>query len=234
MAGGKDGGLPLCSYSSRLLGQDDDVGEAKDKTWPRRPDALEERMITMNIEIMTLGGTKRTLDATTVAGLRARARGPVLTAADAGYDAARQTWNAIIDQRPALIVRCAGAADDGAEGRSNRVSTCIRPEYSFLDRSSGAVSVHADNPKQDHLQDSAQWRHGHVAVVVAVDLEQGNVALAEENNDSQPWQNPQAFARQIRLFEVGGRYTLLDVSPTASRNAEGGRIAGWLYPLAAQ
>ena len=41
---------------------------------------------------------------------------------------------------------------DGAEGRSNCVSTCIRPEYSFRDRSSGAVSVHSDDPKQDHLQ----------------------------------------------------------------------------------
>lgn len=41
---------------------------------------------------------------------------------------------------------------DGAEGRSNCVSTCIRPEYSFLDRSSGAVSVHVDDPKQERLQ----------------------------------------------------------------------------------
>jgi hypothetical protein len=81
-----------------------------------------------------------------------------------------------------------------------------------------------------------EWRHGHVAVVVAVavDLEQGKVSLAEENYDNQPWQNPQAFARQIRLFEIGGRYTLLDVAPTANRNAEGGRIAGWLYLLAEQ
>lgn len=195
---------------------------------------------------------------------------------------------------------------DGAEGRSNCVSTCIRPEYSFLDRASGVVSVHAEDPKQDRLQyigvtyqcveyarkwwmknrgitfgsiDSAyeilylteginletqqafplarsingtarrpprrgdllvyypdradpEWRHGHVAVVVAVDLDQGYVALAEENYDNQPWQNPQAFARQIRLFAVNGRYTLLDVSPTAHRNMEGGRIAGWLYSLA--
>ena len=197
---------------------------------------------------------------------------------------------------------------DGAEGRSNCVTTCIRPNYSFLDRASGAVSIHADDPKQENLQyigvtyqcveyarkwwmknqgitfgsiDSAheilyltegksletqqpfplarsingtarrppqrgdlviyypdradpEWRHGHVAVVVAVDLDQGRVALAEENYDNQPWQNPRAFARQIQLFEVGGRYTLLDVPPTASRNAEGGRIAGWLYPLAEQ
>ena len=28
--------------------------------------------------------------------------------------------------------------------------------------------------------------------------------LAEENLDNLPWQNPQAFARQIRLFEVSG------------------------------
>lgn len=58
---------------------------------------------------------------------------------------------------------------------------------------------------------------------------QCGVALAEKNYDNQSWQEPQAFARQIRLFEVGGRYTLLDVSPTARRNPEGGRIAGWLY-----
>ena len=65
----------------------------------------------MTVEMMTLGGAKRELDATAVDGLRARMRGPVLTAADAGYDDARRIWNAMIDKRPALIARCAGAAD---------------------------------------------------------------------------------------------------------------------------
>jgi hypothetical protein len=70
----------------------------------------------MNVEIMTLSGTQRTLDATTVADLRPRVRGSVLTAADAGYDAAQRIWNAMIDKRPALIVRCASAAETGIAG----------------------------------------------------------------------------------------------------------------------
>lgn len=195
----------------------------------------------------------------------------------------------------------------GAEGRSNCVSTCIRPEYSYLDRTSGAISVYPDDPKQEQLQyvgvtyqcveyarkwwmknlgltfgsvDSAyeiiyltegknldtqqavplarsmngtaqrpprrgdllvyapdraepEWRHGHVAVVVAVDLAKGSVAVAEENYDNRPWQDPQAFARQIQLFEIGGRYTLLDVPMSTHQNAKGGQITGWLYPWSA-
>ena len=42
---------------------------------------------------------------------RAALRGEVLLPRDAGYDDARQTFNAMIDHRPALIARCAGAAD---------------------------------------------------------------------------------------------------------------------------
>jgi FAD/FMN-containing dehydrogenase len=46
-----------------------------------------------------------------IEGLRATLRGQVLEPDDAGYDAARQIWNAMIERHPALIVRCAGAAD---------------------------------------------------------------------------------------------------------------------------
>jgi hypothetical protein len=65
----------------------------------------------MNHDIITLGGTTRALDATAIEAFRSRMRGPVLTAADGSYDAARRTWNAMIDKRPALIARCTGAAD---------------------------------------------------------------------------------------------------------------------------
>ncbi len=42
---------------------------------------------------------------------KAHFRGDVLLPADAGYDAARQIWNAMIDRRPALIARCTSSED---------------------------------------------------------------------------------------------------------------------------
>jgi FAD/FMN-containing dehydrogenase len=37
--------------------------------------------------------------------------GEVVTAADAGYEAARQVWNGNVDRRPAVVARCGGVAD---------------------------------------------------------------------------------------------------------------------------
>lgn len=52
-----------------------------------------------------------TMQQDVVQGLKATLRGPLLQPGDAGYDEARQIWNAMIDKRPAMIVRCADTAD---------------------------------------------------------------------------------------------------------------------------
>jgi FAD/FMN-containing dehydrogenase len=52
-----------------------------------------------------------TLDPEALQAFVAGVRGPVLQPGDDGYDEARAIWNGLIDRRPALIVRCTGAAD---------------------------------------------------------------------------------------------------------------------------
>ncbi|HCE07041.1 MAG TPA: FAD-linked oxidase, partial [Oxalobacteraceae bacterium] len=42
---------------------------------------------------------------------KSKLRGKLLQPDDPGYDDARKIWNAMIDRRPAMIVRCAGTAD---------------------------------------------------------------------------------------------------------------------------
>ncbi|AXE94826.1 FAD-binding oxidoreductase [Paraburkholderia sp. 22099] len=43
--------------------------------------------------------------------LKTAVRGELLLPDDAGFDEARSIWNAMIDKRPAMILRCAGVAD---------------------------------------------------------------------------------------------------------------------------
>ncbi len=43
--------------------------------------------------------------------LAGRLRGRLIRPADGDYDEARRVWNGMVDRRPALVVRCAGAAD---------------------------------------------------------------------------------------------------------------------------
>ncbi len=61
--------------------------------------------------------------------LKTRVRGPVLPPGEPGYDEARSVWNAMIDRKPALIVRCLGVADVVAcvnAAREHGVPLCIK------------------------------------------------------------------------------------------------------------
>jgi FAD binding domain/Berberine and berberine like len=51
------------------------------------------------------------IDRTAVADLARSFRGQLIRPEDPGYDEHRKVWNGSIDRRPALIARCAGAAD---------------------------------------------------------------------------------------------------------------------------
>jgi len=48
---------------------------------------------------------------TVIEPFRSAHQGPVIRPADADYDSARRIWNASIDRRPGMIVRCTGLAD---------------------------------------------------------------------------------------------------------------------------
>ena len=63
------------------------------------------------VSCKTFDGNQTTLDADSLEKLRGQVRGAVLRPEDASYDGARSIWNAMIDRKPALIVRAVGAAD---------------------------------------------------------------------------------------------------------------------------
>jgi FAD/FMN-containing dehydrogenase len=65
----------------------------------------------MTISATTLEGSRTNLNDADIASLRSNVRGELVVAGDARYDEARRVWNGNVDRRPALIVRCMGAAD---------------------------------------------------------------------------------------------------------------------------
>ena len=64
-----------------------------------------------DITAVGLDGRELTLRSADIEELRAALRGELITAQHPGYDEARRVWNAAFSRRPALIARCAGAAD---------------------------------------------------------------------------------------------------------------------------
>ena len=52
-----------------------------------------------------------TVEVRSIEDLKKQLRGAVITPEDAEYEQARRVWNAMIDRRPAAIVRCRSAVD---------------------------------------------------------------------------------------------------------------------------
>jgi len=63
------------------------------------------------VSMKTRSGAPVTLSTEAIDALRGRLRGALCLAGEPGYEQARTIWNAMIDRRPAAIIRAAGAAD---------------------------------------------------------------------------------------------------------------------------
>lgn len=63
------------------------------------------------MKLKTLGGREIDLKQETIDGLKMGLKGTVLLPGDVGYDTSRTVWNAMIDRKPGLVVRCLGVAD---------------------------------------------------------------------------------------------------------------------------
>ncbi len=61
--------------------------------------------------MITLDGRSTVLENVELDGFAAGLRGELLGPRSPGYDEERALWNGMIDRRPGLIVKCAGAAD---------------------------------------------------------------------------------------------------------------------------
>jgi FAD/FMN-containing dehydrogenase len=80
------------------------------------------------LAVTTLSGERISLSQSDVKDFRASLRGQLLLAQDEGYDQARRLWNGAFDRHPALIARCAGAADVVQAvnfARSHRLLTAV-------------------------------------------------------------------------------------------------------------
>lgn len=81
------------------------------------------------ISVATISGNKVAVDPSALENLAASIRGQLVTPENTDYDNVRAIWNAMIDRKPALMVRCLGAGDVIRAvnfARENGLATAVR------------------------------------------------------------------------------------------------------------
>jgi hypothetical protein len=63
------------------------------------------------MKVKTMDGGEVDLKQEILDNLKLRLKGQVLTSGDVGYEESRTVWNAMIDKKPSIVVRCLGSAD---------------------------------------------------------------------------------------------------------------------------
>jgi FAD/FMN-containing dehydrogenase len=63
------------------------------------------------VSVKKLDSGSASLDSAALDGLKSSLRGKVILSGDDGYDKSRTIWNAMIDRRPGMVIRCAGVSD---------------------------------------------------------------------------------------------------------------------------
>src|SRR5437867_9804538 len=72
---------------------------------------VPEELSMSSVSVKTADGAAIAVTPEKLDALRAQLRGALCLPGEPGYEQARTLWNAMIDRRPALVVRAAGAAD---------------------------------------------------------------------------------------------------------------------------
>src|SRR5437868_807204 len=73
---------------------------------------LQERETMMSdVNVNLLDGGEKAFSESTIQELRESLRGRIALPETPDYDEARTVWNAMIDRRPGLVIRCADAVD---------------------------------------------------------------------------------------------------------------------------
>src|SRR5215213_9854521 len=67
--------------------------------------------IIMTVKMTSTNGSTTNLNSETIDTFRSSLRGNIVTPESLDYDTARKIWNGMVDERPAIIVKCSGTAD---------------------------------------------------------------------------------------------------------------------------